>query len=96
MIAAFVRIIGLIKTYSDKKENMGYEYTERVNRIVKEKGKLKRWHKLVTALACVVVFCTTYALILLAVTMERETFCGYTEHTHTDACYSQVLTCDLD
>lgn len=42
MIAAFVRIIGLIKTYSDKKENMGYEYTERVNRIVKEKGKLKR------------------------------------------------------
>ena len=69
---------------------------KRVNRIVKEKGKMKRWHKLVTALACVVVFCTTYALILPAVTMERETFCGYTEHTHTDACYSQVLTCDLD
>ena len=27
MIVAFVRIIGLIKMYSDKKENMGYEYT---------------------------------------------------------------------
>lgn len=43
---------------------------KRVNRIVKEKGKMKRWHKLVTALACVVVFCTTYALILPAVTKD--------------------------
>lgn len=49
-----------------------------------------------TALACVVVFCTTYALILPAVTMERETFCGYTEHTHTDACYEKQLSCGLE
>lgn len=32
----------------------------------------KRWYRVVTGLACVVVFCTVYALILPAITMERE------------------------
>ena len=35
----------------------------------------RRWYKLVTCLAAVVVFCTVYALILPAVTMEG-TACG--------------------
>ena len=49
----------------------------------------RRWYKLVTCLAAVVVFCTVYALILPAVTMEG-TACGLEEHTHTDACYAPV------
>ncbi len=69
---------------------------KKVEVLIRESGKMKRWHKVVTALACVVVFCTTYALILPAVTMERETYCGYTEHTHSQSCYSQVLVCDLE
>lgn len=39
-------------------------------------------------LSSIVAFCTVYALILPAITMERE--CQLPEHTHTDACYTQV------
>ena len=49
----------------------------------------KRWHKVMTVLGSVVVFCTTYALILPAITMERG--CQLPEHTHSDSCYTQVL-----
>lgn len=48
----------------------------------------KRWHKIVTALSCLVVFCTTYALIMPAITMTGETFCGKQEHIHTQACFT--------
>lgn len=54
------------------------------------KGK-KRWHKVLTCLAAVVVFCTTYALILPAITLENEQ-CQIPEHTHTEACYTQVTS----
>lgn len=67
----------------------GYSARRRRNRI---------WKKLVTALGCLVVFCTTYALILPAITMERETVCGLSEHVHTDGCYSRqrgALICTL-
>lgn len=50
----------------------------------------KRWYRVVTALAGVVVFCTTYALILPALTLEKQ--CDIPEHTHTDACYAQVTS----
>ena len=50
--------------------------------------KNRIWKKLVSFLGCVVVFCTTYALILPAITMEREAFCGKQEHTHTQSCYT--------
>lgn len=47
------------------------------------------WKKLVSVLCCVVVFCTTYALILPAITMEREPVCGLAEHQHGEGCYTQ-------
>lgn len=53
--------------------------------------KTKRWHKVVTALAGIVVFCTTYALILPAITMTTPLQCGIEEHTHTDECYITEL-----
>ena len=55
--------------------------------------KKKRTHRrrIVTGLACVVVFCTVYALILPAITMEKGA-CEIPEHTHTQECYSQVLS----
>ena len=43
------------------------------------------------ALAAVVVFCTTYALILPAITLEGEG-CGLEEHIHDESCYSQVTS----
>ena len=50
----------------------------------------KRWYRVVTCLAAVVVFCTTYALILPAITLEKK--CEIPEHTHTEACYTKVTT----
>lgn len=60
-----------------------------------EHSRVRRWSKLVTILACVVVFCTTYALILPAVTMTSETYCGKEAHTHTEECYERELICTL-
>lgn len=51
----------------------------------------KRWYRVVTGLACVVVFCTAYALILPAITMEKGA-CEIPEHTHSEACYTQVTS----
>ena len=61
----------------------------------------KKWRRVVTVLSCIVVFCTTYALILPAVTMTQQTHvhtpedcyedqlvCGLEEHQHSLACYS--------
>lgn len=53
----------------------------------------KRWQKTVSILACLVVFCTVYALILPALTAEADIYCGKEEHTHTDACYEDKLIC---
>lgn len=58
---------------------------------MKNHRKKGRWYKLVTGLACIVVFCTTYALILPAITLEGNQ-CGIEEHTHTDECYTQVTS----
>ena len=61
------------------------------------------WKRIVSVLACIVVFCTTYALILPALTLERDPSCGIEEHTHTEACYvkeetptEQVLVCTAE
>lgn len=51
----------------------------------------KHWYRVVTGLACVVVFCTVYALILPAITMEKEA-CEIPEHTHSEVCYTQVTS----
>ena len=48
----------------------------------------RRWYQVTTCLAAAVVFCTTYALILPAITLEKQ--CALPEHTHTEACYTSV------
>ena len=39
-------------------------------------------------MAGIVVFCTTYALILPAITMEQSYACGIEAHEHTPECYT--------
>ena len=46
----------------------------------------RRWYQVMACLAAAVVFCTTYALILPAITLEKQ--CEIPEHTHTEACYT--------
>lgn len=61
---------------------------------LKQKNHLhKRWQKVVSVLACMVVFCTVYALVLPAVTMEKTAYCGKEEHAHTEACCEDQLIC---
>lgn len=59
-----------------------------------------RLRRIVGILACVVVFCTTYALILPALTSRTEVFCGFEEHVHDRDCYrrefSLVKTLDCE
>ena len=73
-------------------QNKGTDY---IRRLLKDKTRLKRWRKMILCLSCVVVFCTVYALILPAITLERKTVCGQEEHSHTEECYSSdgQLTC---
>lgn len=52
-----------------------------------EHRRRKWWHRIVSGMAALVVFVTTYALILPVITMEQETVCGLVSHTHSDACY---------
>lgn len=63
----------------------------------KQRRQFKHWQKIVTCLAAVVVFVTTYALILPAITMEDEIFCGFEDHQHSaeNGCYEQRLICQL-
>ena len=56
---------------------------------LKQKYKSQsRWKKIISVLGCAVVFTTTYALILPAITMERNPQCGLEEHVHTAECYA--------
>ena len=48
------------------------------------------WQKVVSVLATITVFCTTYALIIPAITWDRTLICEREEHIHTDACWSYV------
>ena len=40
--------------------------------IIKKRRELKRWQRIVTALAAIITFVTTYALILPAITVEKD------------------------
>lgn len=59
-------------------------------RLLRERKKWKRWQKAVSIMGAFVVFCTAYALILPAVTMGKETYCGQEEHSHSEECYLLV------
>lgn len=53
----------------------------------KERKRKKRWQQVVSAMAAVVVFVTTYVLILPAITMENDPVCGQEAHEHEEACF---------
>jgi len=61
----------------------------------RNRKRRKSWQKVVRALIMVVVFCTTYALILPAITMQAEPVCGMEAHTHTEECYTLHTAVEL-
>lgn len=69
---------------------MKYDVLRDAEKYTKVHKRKRLRYRVVTVLAGVVVFCTTYALILPAITLEKQ--CDIPEHTHTDACYAQVTS----
>ena len=75
---------------------------KQIRSIMKNHKKRQMWYRIVTTLAVVVVFVTTYMLILPAITMENKAECGITEHKHDANCYSshyekeKELVCTTD
>ena len=64
-----------------------------------EHRRRRRRHRVLSALAMVMVFCTVYTLIMPALTLEGRgaPLCGIEEHVHTDECYGGMeLTCGLE
>ncbi len=65
---------------------------------VKRKRTRVLWQRVVSLLTSIVVFCTTYALILPALTLEKDAVCGIAEHIHDAACFSAedaALVCEI-
>ncbi|MDO4623364.1 MAG: CHAP domain-containing protein [Eubacteriales bacterium] len=64
------------------------------------KANWLRWlfsQKSFLVFAAVVVFITTYMLILPALTQSTEVYCGMEEHQHEEACYTaeKILSCTI-
>lgn len=69
---------------------MNGELFKRAVDFINENRRRKIWFRIGSVMAAVVVFVTTYALILPAITMENKTICGLEEHTHMYDCYEHI------
>ena len=72
---------------------MEQQFRNEVRKRVKRQKRRAIWKKIVSVMVCIVVFWTTYMLILPAITKESKTFCGLEEHTHRSECYQDGLIC---
>ncbi len=59
----------------------------------RKRKQQKTRRRLCLSLCAIVVFITTYLLILPALTEETPVFCGCEEHKHEDACYTLEYVC---
>ena len=65
----------------------------KIRQILKDRRTRRFLTRFVSGVAAIVVFVTTYALVLPAITMESEAACGIEAHQHDDSCYSENLIC---
>ena len=63
---------------------------QQATKLNKDRKKRKLWQRVVRGLAVVVVFCTAYALILPAITMEKDPICGIEAHEHQEECFQNL------
>ncbi len=63
--------------------------------VKRTKGFKNRISSLLPILSLLVVIVVFWWLKLIGITMAGEAFCGKTEHSHTDECYSQESPCNL-
>ncbi len=69
---------------------MNQENVRAAAQYIKRKRRKSKLHKILIVLGCLVVFCTTYALMLPAITEKNEFFCGMEEHKHSQDCYTLI------
>jgi LPXTG-motif cell wall-anchored protein len=60
---------------------------EKIEEILRKHILHGKWVRSIIALSCVVIFITTYVLVMPAVTLSGTPDCGQEEHRHTDDCY---------
>ncbi|MBE6000019.1 MAG: hypothetical protein E7239_01225 [Sarcina sp.] len=68
---------------------------ERIREILRNRHNRRAWTRIISVIACLVVFFSTYALIVPAITMEKTAYCGIEAHQHDDSCYSEELICTI-
>lgn len=80
---------------------MNSSFAQAAKKLLQKYRRKKMWQKVLGVMAAVVVFITTYMLILPAITLE--TACGMEAHTHTDECYTvdestgeKTLICEIE
>lgn len=70
------------------------EIIKKYEKKIQDKNTKRRKLKIVTAIASLAVVCIVlWALILPGVAMSGQPKCGKEEHRHSDACYTERLTC---
>ena len=67
----------------------------KIRKILKDRRTRQLLTRTVSVTAAIVVFVTTYALVLPAITMEKVAECGVEEHQHDDSCYTDKLICEI-
>ena len=69
---------------------------EKNARLASKRRQSNRRRGILAVLGCAVVVVTASVLMMPAISMSKgDLTCGFEEHAHSDACYTQVLTCDL-
>ncbi|MBR5453521.1 MAG: Cna B-type domain-containing protein [Clostridia bacterium] len=69
---------------------MNRDFDSKLHTYYKGNKKRRLRNRILTVLGSIVVFITTYMLILPAITVEQTAYCGIEEHQHSDACYGSV------
>ncbi|MDE7262474.1 MAG: hypothetical protein K2N78_10535, partial [Oscillospiraceae bacterium] len=70
---------------------MGRNLMAQVSKYLSSYKRKQIGYWVLCSLAAVVVFCTTYALILPAITMSNDPICGFEAHVHDDSCWSTEM-----
>ena len=65
----------------------------KIRKLLRDRRTRRIITRFVSITAAIVVFITTYALVLPAITMESEAYCGIPTHQHDDSCFTEELVC---
>jgi len=69
---------------------MKHSFLRWATKLNSDAKRRRGWRRAVRIMTMIVVFCTTYALILPAITWEEAPVCGLEEHIHGPDCYEAV------